>query len=161
MTQSVIFQNIQTLIAANLLTEADLAEAVNQKLAPFGVTLSSDLKVSKRKVASKPKTKPAKAERTRTEYSDGRTNNHALMLAVLNCGEEGGQAEAIRAQLIELGHEMPTAIFNTTKTNLKNKYKFLKSKGSKREQVLSLTAAGKKEIERLESAPADEEEVAE
>ena len=43
-----LIQNIQNLVNANILSEASLQEAVNEKLAPLGVSLTA-AKVTKRK----------------------------------------------------------------------------------------------------------------
>ena len=153
MAQSELIKNIVTLVSANLLSEADLADAVNLKLAPMGVSLSGSAAKVTRRAKGAAQSAPASP---RTEYEDGRSNNHAILLAVSNLGEEGGQSADIQAELEKIGHPMESAVFNTTKSNLKNKYKFLKSKGGKREQVITLTAAGKKALEEFE-APEEEE----
>lgn len=156
MAQSVLIRNIENLVSSNLISEADLAEAVNQKLEPMGLSLAT-AKVTKRK----PRKQAKAAEKApRTDYEDGRTNTHAILLAVSLLGDEGGQSADIKAELEKMGHPMDNRVFNTSKSVLKNKEKLLKSKGAKREQIITLTAAGKKRLEEFEAAP-EEEEVAE
>jgi len=163
MTQSTLIQNIETLINNKLISEADLTDAINAKLQPLGVNISASASpIASAVVTAKPAkaakaAKPVKADkpavkRERTDYADGRTNQHAILLAVHNLGDGGGQSAAMQEELKKLNHEMESAVFNTTKSNMKNKYKLLKSSGKKREEIITLTVLGKKKLASLEEA---------
>jgi len=151
-----LIQNIQNLVDANILSEDVLQEAVNEKLAPLGVSLTA-AKVTKRKArpaaSSKPAAKSAsKSGRAkRVEYADNRNNNHAILLAVQKCGKDGGDSAAIQEQLAKMDHGMETGVFNTTKSNLTNKYSCLKASGKARSKVFTLTKTGQSELDRYEA----------
>lgn len=159
-TTPAILDTVGKLLANGLIAESDLTSLVNDKLADSGLALADAPNVHKRKArpAKTPKAKAAKRERSVTEYPDGRTNKHAILLAVESFGEDGCQSGDLRAKLVEINHEMSSAVFHTTRSNMQSKDKLLKSTGPARSKVFKLTAAGRKALEEFE-APAEPEAV--
>ena len=126
MSQTSLLKSVKTALTSGQVTEGDVAKFLNRKL---GVT--------------KTKTRTVK----HTEYKDGRSNKHAILLAVDAFGEVGCKSAELRTKLKELNHDMSTAVFQTSRCILQNNEKLLKSTGKVREKTFRLTTAGKKELE--------------
>lgn len=150
-----IVATVETLIANGHLSEDELSSFVNDKLADQGLALADSPRVHKRKAKAS-----ASKRGERTEYADGRSNKHAILLAIDSFGEDGCQSGELRAKLAELNHEMGSAVFHTTRSNMQSKEKLIKSTGARREKVFKLSAAGRKALEEYE-APAEKEPAAE
>jgi len=141
-TQNTTFNTVKNLIKKGFISESDLADFANDKLAQHELSLTSKAAVQKRKKRPVKGSKAPVRARSSSLPTDGRTNKHAILFAINELGE--CKSKELKEKLEAIRHPMQTAVFHTQLSTLQSKDGAVKSKGKIRHNVYSLSADGKK-----------------
>ncbi len=161
MSHTATFNLVKTLVKQGLISDEDLASFANTKLAEGKAVVAAPVagapvKRRKRPVKAEAAPKVSKEAKVRkapvrAQATDGRTNKHAILVAIAELEDtaDGCTSKSLQAKLAEIGHPLGVATFHTQLSTLQSKDGAVKAKGKLRHNKYSLSAVGKKMLAEL------------